>query len=193
MEKYIFIAGLALFLAGLVFFVKSILNKNKYTGIGYKEFISTRYFVEDVPLGGGVKKKLLLRELDIKDICEISDMPNWFVMLESRGPDAVNKAKRELEEKSEEELLDQTKKFYTMMQKVGERAIVKWSFFVEEWKKVDPEYTGKFDKETLDWMFERYTNKAANIIKKKNSYAVLQSLAKIVAKAQATTSKTYQG
>jgi hypothetical protein len=189
MDKYIFIAGLAFCLAGLAFFIKSILNKNKYTGIGYKEFISTRYFVADVPLGRGVKKKLLLRELDIKDIVEISDMPNWFINIEFKGKDAVEKAKSELKDKTEQELLDQTKKFYSMMQNVAERAIVKWSFFAEEWKNVDPEYNGKFDKETLDWMFERYTNEAANVIKKKNSYDVLQSLAKIVEKVQATTSK----
>lgn len=189
MDKYIFIAGLAFILAGLVFFIKSFIDKNKYTGIGYKEFISTRYFVDNVPIGNGVKKKLLLRVLDIKDICEISDMPNWFLMIEARTPEAVFKAKEMLKNRTEEELLTQTKKFYEMMQRLAERAIVKWSFFVEEWKKVDSEYNGKFDKETLDWMFERYTNKAANVIKKKNSYAVLQSLAKIVEKAQAITSK----
>jgi len=192
MDRIMLMASLALMVAGLASFVFGIINKKRYSGIGYKEFISSQYMVCRVPFSSKVSKRLILRRMEIADICEMGDIPNWLSILLAKGVTdkaAADKAMGELSAKSDDQLLKDSTDFYNVIQKLAERSIVGYSKYVEEWRKVDPEYTGRLPRITLDKIFEVQTGSLSKYIKKKNTYSVLRSLVNYTKSSPPPTSK----
>lgn len=174
------IASLAFFLVGLAFFITSII-KNK-TGISAKEFISAQYLMVKIPFSSFKKKTLLLRRLSIPDVVEIGSIPNWLqVMLLAEKPEEESKKSIEiLNQKSEIELLQETKEYFDLLQKVAEKSIVKYEHYVKQWQEIDPSYTGRLPDITLQAIFNEIMNPSKNAIKKKTSYNVLRLLEKYI-------------
>jgi hypothetical protein len=176
MDMIMLIAGLVAFAAGLASAIFSAVMKSKYKGIGAKEFISSQYMLVKVPFGGTVSKKLLVRRMDIKDLLETSDMPNWISIMLSGSEDEKSKMIEAQAGKTETELLEETKKLYATLQSMAERVIVGYQQFKAEWMKVDPDYDGKLRRETLDFLLQLELSQPAKYIKKKISYSVLRLL-----------------
>jgi len=179
-------ASLLFFITGACLFLKSKKNKVQ-SGVDVGEFISAQYMYDDVPFSAGISKKMLMRRLDMRDLASLGDVPNWLMMMLNGDVKDIEEAKKALEKKTEKELFEETKKYYDMLQEMAERTFVRWPEYVSEWKKVDPEYTGKFRKETLDYVFAKQMEPAKKIIKKKVCYQILQSLAKGAVSHQTTS------
>jgi hypothetical protein len=160
------IASLAVFTAGLVFFM---LSKRRSNGIDSKSFISGMYMLSNIPIGNGVYRKLLLRRLQIADIVAIGGIPNWIqiIMLSSDIKTGVESATKTMASKKPEEQVKETIEYYAFLQKVAERCIVKWDEFVSEWKAVDSEFTGKLPDITLQYIFNLQLNQSRDVIKKR--------------------------
>lgn len=177
------IASLAVFTAGLVFFM---LSKRRSNGIDSKSFISGMYMLSNIPIGNGVYRKLLLRRLQIADIVAIGGIPNWIqiIMLSSDIKTGVESATKTMASKKPEEQVKETIEYYAFLQKVAERCIVKWDEFVSEWKAVDSEFTGKLPDITLQYIFNLQLNQSRDVIKKrlltKNCYRCKRVRAKTV-------------
>jgi hypothetical protein len=186
------IASLAVFTAGLVFFM---LSKRRSNGIDSKSFISGMYMLSNIPIGNGVYRKLLLRRLQIADIVAIGGIPNWIqiIMLSSDIKTGVESATKTMASKKPEEQVKETIEYYAFLQKVAERCIVKWDEFVSEWKAVDSEFTGKLPDITLQYIFNLQLNQSRDVIKKKTSYKELLSLQKNSGKNLQATSKMMDG
>lgn len=186
------IASLAVFTAGLVFFM---LSKRRSNGIDSKSFISGMYMLSNIPIGNGVYRKLLLRRLQIADIVAIGGIPNWIqiIMLSSDIKTGVESATKTMASKKPEEQVKETIEYYAFLQKVAERCIVKWDEFVSEWKAVDSEFTGKLPDITLQYIFNLQLSQSRDVIKKKISYKELLSLQKSSGKNRQATLKTMDG
>lgn len=186
------IASLAVFTAGLVFFM---LSKRRSNGIDSKSFISGMYMLSNIPIGNGVSRKLLLRRLQISDIVAIGGIPNWIqiIMLSSDIKSGVDSATKTMTGKKPEEQVKETLEYYEFLQKVAERCIVKWDEFVSEWKAVDSEFTGKLPDITLQYIFNLQLSQSRDVIKKKISYKELLSLQKSSGKNRQATSKMTGG
>lgn len=180
-------ASLLFFILGacLAFFARKKNSVNK--GIDVGEFISAQYMLADVPFGAGITKKMLMRRINLSDFAEIANVPNWLAIYMKGDISEIEKTKAELEKKTDAELVSDTKQFYDMCQSLAERSFVRWNEYVAEWKRVDPEYTGKLDKATLDFVFQALSNPLAKHIKKKLSYNVLLSLQKAMESRQNTS------
>lgn len=163
--------------------------KQKKLGIDVGEFISAQYMLGDVPFGDGITKKMLMRRLDMRDVADMGDIPNWLCIFLKGDAKDIEQAKKDVEKKSDEELMLETKKYYDMCQRMAERTFVRWKEYVEEWKRVDPEYTGTLPQVTLDYVFRVQMEPSKNLIKKKICYQILQSLAKTSAAHQTTSLK----
>ena len=187
------IVSLAVLSAGLIMFGVSF--RRIKTGIGYKEFISSQYFYDKIDFGYGKTKKILLRRLQMSDIVSIGEMPNWIqmMMFKEDKSEEVKKLQEEDSKKTEQERVEDTKKYYDFLQKVAERAIVQWNLYSTEWKKVDPDFLGRLPDITLQNIFNTLLNNTRVIVKKKSSYKDLQLLAKSLEKLQANTLKKMDG
>lgn len=179
------VVSLAIFLAGLIFFIYSF--KRVKTGIGYKDFISSRYMYCKINTGYGIKRNMILRKLSIADIIEIGDVPNWIntIFIEKDIDKLLADTKKTLEKKSEEELLKQTTQYYNFLQKVAEKSIVRWDEFINEWRKVDPQFNPRLDDSTLQEIFSKQIESVRGIVKKKNFYNELRLLGKNMEKRRA--------
>lgn len=177
-----------LFIAGAYLFIQSKKNKIKY-GIDIGEFISSQYMLADVPFGASITKKLLLRRLGMDDFASLGEMPNWLAMFLKGDIKEIADAKQELDKKTDAELIDETKKYYDLCQKIAERSIVRWAEYVKEWQSVDPEYTGRLGRETLDFIFNAQMAPVSKYIKKKMAYSVLLALQKANAERPTSSEK----
>lgn len=187
-EGLVLSASLLLFIAGACLFLKSRQNKIK-SGIDVGEFISSQYMIAPVPFGAGKTKNLLLRRISMEDFAAMGDIPNWITIFMKGDVKDISETKKNIEEKSDEELLSDTKKYYELCQRIAERSIVRWKEYVEKWKSIDPEYTGTLPKEALDFIFSAQTAPLSKYIKKKMAYSVLLALQKEGAARQIISEK----
>ena len=190
---YKFMASLIVFTVGLVFFIAGRLARVK-TGIHNKDFISGMYLYEKVLLFGK-RRKILLRRLEVADILAIGGVPNYiYSMFTTENiQEEVDKLKKDIEKKTEEENIKDSIEYYDFLQRVAERSIVAWDSIKEDWEKVDPQFTGRLPEETLLDLFNVQINNKNIYVKKKKIYYDLLSLERNTALRRALISKKVGG
>lgn len=190
---YKFMASLIVFTVGLVFFIAGRLTRVK-TGIHNKDFISGMYLYEKVLLFGK-RRKILLRRLEVADILAIGGVPNYiYSMFTTENiQEEVDKLKKDIEKKTEEENIKDSIEYYDFLQRVAERSIVAWDSIKEDWGKVDPQFTGRLPEETLLDLFNVQINNKNIYVKKKKIYYDLLSLERNTALRRALISKKVGG
>ena len=186
-------ASLIVFTVGLVFFIAGRLAR-VMTGIHNKDFISGMYLYEKVLLFGK-RRKILLRRLEVADILAIGGVPNYiYSMFTTENiQEEVDKLKKDIERKTEEENIKDSIEYYDFLQRVAERSIVAWDSIKEDWEKVDPQFTGRLPEETLLDLFNVQINNKNIYVKKKKIYYDLLSLERNTALRRALISKKVGG
>ena len=105
----------------------------------------------------------------------------------------VDKLKKDIEKKTEEENIKDSIEYYDFLQRVAERSIVAWDSIKEDWGKVDPQFTGRLPEETLLDLFNVQINNKNIYVKKKKIYYDLLSLERNTALRRALISKKVGG
>jgi hypothetical protein len=152
------------------------------------------YLYEKVLLFGK-RRKILLRRLEVADILAIGGVPNYiYSMFTTENiQEEVDKLKKDIEKKTEEENIKDSIEYYDFLQRVAERSIVAWDSIKEDWEKVDPQFTGRLPEETLLDLFNVQINNKNIYVKKKKIYYDLLSLERNTALRRALISKKVGG
>ena len=188
---YKFMASLIVFTVGLVFITGRLARVK--TGIHNKDFISGMYLYEKYC--SLKEKKDSLRRLEVADILAIGGVPNYiYSMFTTENiQEEVDKLKKDIEKKTEEENIKDSIEYYDFLQRVAERSIVAWDSIKEDWEKVDPQFTGRLPEETLLDLFNVQINNKNIYVKKKKIYYDLLSLERNTALRRALISKKVGG